>query len=137
MRRNQKLAGITGQKDLIEEMKLSGPQEDPMKDFGHKKIIEREDKYHQRRMNRMLSPERVDAFKHDTGSKGGIVPQKRTYYDIITEQNLQNERADVLRKVAQKEEEKMRDQEHQERLKRQKLKDDTTSTGSITLKSHA
>jgi hypothetical protein len=41
-------------------MKLSGPHEDPMKDFGHKKIIEREDKYHQRRLNRggALSPDR-------------------------------------------------------------------------------
>jgi len=32
--------------ELIEEMKMGGPQEDPMKDFGHKKISEREDKYH-------------------------------------------------------------------------------------------
>ena len=63
-RKNKRLAGITGQKELIEEMKLSGPQEDPMKDFGHKKIIEREDKYHQRRLNRggALSPERSDPF---------------------------------------------------------------------------
>jgi len=59
-RKNKRLAGITGQKDLIEEMKLSGPHEDPMKDFGHKKIIEREDKYHQLRLNRggALSPDR-------------------------------------------------------------------------------
>jgi hypothetical protein len=59
-RKNKRLAGITGQKDLIEEMKLSGPHEDPMKDFGYKKIIEREDKYHQRRLNRggALSPDR-------------------------------------------------------------------------------
>ena len=63
-RKNQRLAGITGQKDLIEEMKLSGPQEDPMKDFGHKKIYDREDQYHQRRLNRgmALSPERADPF---------------------------------------------------------------------------
>ena len=46
MRKNQKLAGITGSKNLIEEMKHSGPNEDPMKEFGHKKIVEREDKYH-------------------------------------------------------------------------------------------
>lgn len=59
-RKNKRLSGITGQKDLIEEMKLSGPHEDPMKDFGHKKIIEREDKYHQRRLNKgaALSPDR-------------------------------------------------------------------------------
>lgn len=46
MRRNQKLAGLTGQKDLIEEMKLGGPANDPMKDFGKQKIAEREDQYH-------------------------------------------------------------------------------------------
>lgn len=62
-RKNQRLAGITGQKELIEEMKKSGPHEDPMKDFGHKKILEREDKYHQRRLVRgAMSPERVDPF---------------------------------------------------------------------------
>ena len=44
-------------------MKKSGPHEDPMKDFGHKKILEREDKYHQRRLVRgAMSPERVDPF---------------------------------------------------------------------------
>ena len=68
-RKNKRLAGITGQKDLIEEMKLSGPHEDPMKDFGHKKIIEREDKYHQRRLNRggALSPDRQDPFAVPSG----------------------------------------------------------------------
>ena len=135
-KRNQRLAGITGQKALIEEMKLGGPQEDPMQDFGHRKIAEREDRYHQRRMNRALSPERVDAFKPDKAAvKGALVPQKRTYYDIITEQNLENERAEVLRRVAQREEEEKRDQA--ERLKRPRLNDDTTSTGSVTLKRHA
>jgi hypothetical protein len=73
-------------------MKLSGPQEDPMKDFGHKKIIEREDKYHQRRLNRggALSPERSDPFavpstNHTSkgASSGGVVGVKRTYYDIM------------------------------------------------------
>lgn len=118
-RKNQRLAGITGQKDLIEEMKLSGPQEDPMKDFGHKKIVEREDKYHQRRLNRgALSPDRVDPFAKPTGlpAKAPIGPAntttglgvKRTYYDIMTEQSLENERADIYRKIEKQEEEKKR-----------------------------
>jgi hypothetical protein len=48
-------------------MKKSGPQEDPMKDFGHKKIVEREDSYHQRRLNRgALSPDRIDPFAKPT-----------------------------------------------------------------------
>lgn len=53
-------------------MKLGGPQEDPMKDFGHAKIVEREDKYHQRRLNRgALSPERVDPFAKPSSTSGG------------------------------------------------------------------
>jgi len=71
-------------------MKLSGPQEDPMKDFGHKKIFDREDQYHQRRLNRgtALSPERSDPFAKpgsQTQQKGPGVGVKRTYYDIMAE----------------------------------------------------
>jgi len=87
-RKNQRLAGITGQKELIEEMKKSGPHEDPMKDFGHKKIVEREDKYHQRRLNRgALSPERVDPFSMPAPPSAAqkSVGTKRSYYDIVTE----------------------------------------------------
>jgi hypothetical protein len=43
-------------------MKMSGPQEDPMKDFGRAKIGDRQDKYHQQQYKRMLSPERADPF---------------------------------------------------------------------------
>lgn len=49
---------------MIEEMKKGGPEEDPMKDFGHQKISQREDPYHQRRLNRMLSPDRADPFSN-------------------------------------------------------------------------
>lgn len=49
-------------------MKMGGPQEDEMRDFGHKKIVDREDKYHQRRLNRggALSPDRVNPFEKPT-----------------------------------------------------------------------
>ena len=36
---------------------------------------------------------------------------KRSYYDIVTEQSLENERADLYRKIEQKEEEKKRELE--------------------------
>jgi hypothetical protein len=46
---------------------MGGPQEDEMRDFGHKKIVDREDKYHQRRLNRgALSPDRVNPFVKPT-----------------------------------------------------------------------
>lgn len=110
-----------------------------MKDFGHKKIREREDEYHQKRLNRQqLSPERTNPFEQPSGKAAskGMLPQKRTYYDIMNEQSLENEKSDVMRKVAQKEEELKRSHDQQDRLKRQKIKDDTTSTGSVTIKSH-
>lgn len=37
-----------------------------------------------------------------------MVGVKRTYYEIMTEQNLENERADIYRKIEQQEEEKKR-----------------------------
>ena len=98
-------------------MKLGGgPEEDPMKDFGHKKIYDQEDKYHQRRLTARsggitLSPEREDPFAapSSTSKKPSIGPNassatsvvgvKRTYYDIITEQSLENEKADILMKI--------------------------------------
>ena len=146
-RKNQRLASITGQKNLIEEMKLSGPQEDPMKDFGHKKIYDREDQYHQRRLNRgmALSPERADPFSKPkpqqvaAAQKGAAVGVKRTYYDIMAEQSLDNERADIMRKIDKKEEEKKRDQSQpplQPPVKRSRF-DDGTSTANVTIKSHS
>jgi hypothetical protein len=75
-------------------MKMSGPLEDPMKDFGHKKIVDREDKYHQRRLTRgALSPERSDPFAKPgslpastkQSSNAPSVGVKRTYYDIMAE----------------------------------------------------
>ncbi|TNV73024.1 hypothetical protein FGO68_gene3837 [Halteria grandinella] len=134
-RKNQRLAGITGQSALIEEMKMSGPHEDPMKDFGHKKIVEREDQYHQRRLNRgALSPERVDPFAKPTSIGASTKPGvKRTYYDIMTEQSLNNEKADVLRKIDKKEEEKRSLPPPPPPQKRSRF-DDTASTANVTIK---
>ena len=62
-RKNQRLAGLTGDKGLIEETMLAGPEDDPLEGYGHKKILDREDDYHKGRLRRReLSPEREDAF---------------------------------------------------------------------------
>ena len=50
----------------------------------------------------MLSPDRNDPMQSMTGAKGpggNQLPVKRSYYDIMTEQSLENERADVYRKI--------------------------------------
>lgn len=124
-----------------------------MKDFGHKKVIDREDKYHQRRLNRgALSPERADPFAKPNlpSSQGPYKPGatasnvgvgvKRTYYDIMTEQNLANEKAEIIRKIEKQEDEKKRtqssvDSQQATQQKRQRF-DDTTSTANVTVKSH-
>ena len=66
-----------------------------------------------------------------------MVGVKRTYYEIMTEQNLENERADIYRKIEQQEEEKKRNAPASEerQVKRQRF-DDTTSTANVLIKSH-
>jgi hypothetical protein len=61
------------------------------------------------------------------------VGAKRTYYDIVTEQSLENERADVFRKIERKQEEEKKGPPPAP--KRQRF-DDTTSTANVTVKSY-
>ena len=84
----------TGHKHLIDSEMKSGPKEEtlPMA----KKIAEREDKYLQRKRQRMISPERHDPFK-DMDKTPDI--NSRTYGDIMAEQKLENERQDIMMKI--------------------------------------
>mgnify|MGYP003341030954 CR=1 FL=1 len=67
-RKNAKLAGVQGMQEMIEETKMAGSEIGGLTSeqelFQSKKIIDREDDYHKRRLNRgqMLSPERQDFF---------------------------------------------------------------------------
>ena len=94
-------------------------------------------------MNRILSPERADPFAAKAsaaGSGNSLVPNKRTYYDIMQEQQLDNEKADVYRKISQKQEDERRGEKaQQEQLKRQRTEDSTSTkhSGSVTIKSYA
>ena len=98
-------------------------------------------------MNRMLSPDRADPFaklaaggnktNDSKKAKGdGMLPAKRSYYDIMSEQSLENEKADVYHKIAKKQEEEKKNNDQQDRMKRQKLKDETSTNASVTIKSH-
>ena len=82
-------------KQLIEETKLDGEGENAVLGgltaeqelFKSKKIVDREDQYHQGRLRRgrLLSPERKDFFGKDSASSAGSsmpapsLPQKRSY----------------------------------------------------------
>jgi len=87
-RKNQRLAGLTGPKEIIEEAQLGGPAEDPLEGHGRQRIADREDEYHQRRQHRCLSPERQDAFEapaRPAKSAQGqpAVGAKRAYKDTV------------------------------------------------------
>lgn len=69
------------------------------------RIIDRENDYRKRRFDRMLSPERGDAFD-------GKTPQ-RSYKEIMQGQQLDAERAEVIRKIQQKREEEAELQKQQ------------------------
>ncbi|KAJ0404075.1 hypothetical protein ATCC90586_008709 [Pythium insidiosum] len=58
------------------------------------RIADRENDYRKRRFDRMLSPERGDAFAGET-------PQ-RSYKEIMQQQRLDSERRDVLRQIQKK-----------------------------------
>ncbi|CAI5714469.1 unnamed protein product [Peronospora farinosa] len=72
------------------------------------RIVDRENAYRKRRFERMLSPERGDAFGDKTPA--------RSYKDIMQTQQLEQERAEVVRKIQQKreEEEEQKKQQGQE-----------------------
>jgi len=60
-------------------------------------IAERESEYQKKRMQRVISPERGDAFSGQTPA--------RSYKDIMLQQNLQREEADVMRAIEKKKQE--------------------------------
>uniref|UniRef100_H3G976 Uncharacterized protein n=1 Tax=Phytophthora ramorum TaxID=164328 RepID=H3G976_PHYRM len=66
------------------------------------RIVDRENSYRKRRFERMLSPERGDAFGDETPT--------RSYKEIMQTQQLQQERAEVVRKIQQQREEQEQQQ---------------------------
>ncbi|KAJ7968251.1 splicing factor 3B subunit 1 [Quillaja saponaria] len=98
----RKLASYTAPKSLLKEMPR-GAEDDG--DIGFRKpqrIIDREDDYRQRRLNRIISPERHDPFS--AGEKTPD-PSVRTYADVMREEALKREKEDTLRLIAKKKKE--------------------------------
>lgn len=87
---NKKLASITGSKQIIEETKLTGEEQELT---GPKKIADRESDYHKGRHRRQLSQEREDAFAKPNDTK------KRSFRDIMEDQRIENEKADLKRQI--------------------------------------
>ena len=68
-------------------------------DNMNKSIYEREDDYRRRRLNRIISPDRNDAF-----AMGDKTPDSRvrTYADIMREQQIAREMENTMRNIAEK-----------------------------------
>ncbi|XP_068659359.1 uncharacterized protein [Aristolochia californica] len=97
----RKLASYTAPKSVMKDLPRGMGDED----LGFKKpskIIDREDEYRQRRLNRIISPERNDPF-----SMGEKTPDinVRTYADIMKEEALKREKEETLRAIAKKKKE--------------------------------
>jgi splicing factor 3B subunit 1 len=92
------------------------PEPDPSGDDGlnefdkAKSIYEREDDYRRRRLDRIISPVRNDAF-----AMGDKTPDARvrTYADIMKEQQLQREMENTMRNIANKKKEEADQQQQQ------------------------
>jgi splicing factor 3B subunit 1 len=67
-----------------------------------RRIVDREDDYRRRRLNRALSPERADAFASGSAAADG---RARGYADVMKEAQLARERENTLANIARKQRE--------------------------------
>ncbi|KAI9203477.1 armadillo-type protein [Polychytrium aggregatum] len=96
----KRLASYTAPKAILDEMATLGADDedslDPMARTS-RKVIDREDDYRKRRLNRQLSPERVDAFSNQEPTAG-----QRSYADVMREAELEKEEARVRKLIQEK-----------------------------------
>ncbi|KAM7466089.1 hypothetical protein LguiB_013651 [Lonicera macranthoides] len=99
----RKLASYTAPKSLLKDMPSGGDEDNDAMGFKKpSRIIDREDDYRRRRLNRVISPERHDAFAN--GDKTPDV-SVRTYADVMREEALKREKEETLRAIAKKKKE--------------------------------
>ncbi|XP_062024324.1 uncharacterized protein LOC133740394 [Rosa rugosa] len=100
----RRMASYTAPKSLLNDMPRGGDADDDDASGmpKSKKIIDREDDYRRRRLNRIISPERHDAFA--AGEKTPD-PSVRTYAEIMREEALKREKEETLRLIAKKKKE--------------------------------
>ncbi|XP_011620713.1 splicing factor 3B subunit 1 [Amborella trichopoda] len=108
----RKLASYTAPKSVLNEVPKGGEEDD----VGFKKpqrIIDREDDYRRRRLNRIISPDRNDAFAMGDKTPDASV---RTFADVMKEESIKREKE-------KEREEKMRLAKKQEEEEREKASD--------------
>ncbi len=90
---------------------------DPFAEHRASRVSDRDDEYHARRLDRVISPERADPF-----AEGAADPNARTYSEIMREQRLDEEKAQVIKQL-----EDQKKEELEEKLKAAKRKAEEAS----------
>jgi|Transcript_93786 splicing factor 3B subunit 1 len=94
---SKKATGVRPQDDVP----AGADEADPFKEYTHgKKIVDREDEYKAQRHKRMISPDRADPYADSTPA-----PELSTYKDVMVNQQLDKEKAEVLKKIQKQKEE--------------------------------
>ncbi|KAI8084704.1 splicing factor 3B subunit 1 [Halteromyces radiatus] len=98
----RKLNSYTVSKELTQETIGESDHHDPFANSTKsRRIADRESEYQQRRFNRILSPERKDAFaKQDTNQSEDN--ESRSYAEVMREAELEREQQRVLNVLAQR-----------------------------------
>ena len=131
---NQKLNSYTAPKEVIDDIK-AGHHDDPFADAKLKKISEREDKYHQRKRLRQLSPERHDPLKDSDKTPN---PNARTYKEIMMEQALENQQKSILKQISKVQEDAMKiAQEKKSSNTTKRKKNDDSNNSVISAQTHS
>ena len=104
-----KLASYTAPQAILADLPVEDEEDgggQPSTLGPSRRIVDRESEYQRRRLNRALSPERVDAFS--TGDAGGTA---RTYAEVMKEAALARERDNTMQNIARKERDEREQQE--------------------------
>jgi len=93
-----KLRSFTAPTEILKEIQNQDDDVDPMAEMRpSRKIADREDEYHARRFNRIISPERVDAFSENNNTENA-----RSYSDVMKEAELEREQQRIMKSIAEK-----------------------------------
>ena len=97
-------ASYTAPKEVYAHLQsVDGDDTDPFAGrVESKRIIDREDDYNKRRLNRVLSPSRQDPFAKDNDAAG---TEARSYTDVMKEAAFQREEQRILQQIAEKKKE--------------------------------
>ncbi|OMJ11098.1 Splicing factor 3B subunit 1 [Smittium culicis] len=131
---------------LIDEARMDMDVDvDPFASQGNesKIIAHRENEYQARRRLRMLSPERVDAFKTPAHSSNIDESHQYSYSDAMRKTQLEREEQELLREISKKAQEKGTSSTSDKSSKKKRrwdvaapeINSDSTETDKITVKS--